>query len=631
MGAAKELLDDQQKFITDLQSSSGTMQGNAMNNILSSRPANVTYTPYVPPQPFRGPQPPKPPTFTDIGLDLPQDPDKMGKLVEVSEANQDTAPTFTDAPPTLEFGNTPNALAEFQGRAPGLTSNFEFPQPPGGLGNVIPLPVLSTPVMPDAPTIAAVNFDELSPINDAAAPTDLNGTFASAFTTRSQETLTGVNAQLDAYLKHHYPEHHSQVARIEAQLTKYLAGGTGLKAEVEDAIYARGRAKNDAEAQRVQNSALADMAARGFTLPSGVGNATMARARQDAANNNAKMVNEIAIAQAEMEQKNLQFAVTTSAALRATAIQSMLGYMQSVVSIHSMALDYAKGILGAVVQVYDLQIKSFSLKLDAYKAAANVYDIKVRASGQLIEIYKGQLQAVETLVGVDRTKVDIYKAQIDSMKSLSDLYKTQVEVVVSKASLEKLKIDLFQAQVQTYAVQVQAKNSEWQGYQARLSGEEAKAKIFTAQVEAFNGKVGAYKSKTDGISEKIKSEAARNNATIQEYAARVSAYEAQVRAKTAVASGNIENQRQRLTGYKGEIDYAIADASMALEAYKANVQAAATNATTSAQVQLENAKVGVASMGALSTVFGEILKVYSGPATAAAAGMVALASINEDV
>lgn len=629
MSAASDLLGDQQQFVKDLQTASNTMQTNASSAIMNARPAPVEYTPYTPPEAFTGSGAPTPPRFEPIGLDMPDGPTDMGELVGISDTNQDTPPVFKEVPPVLDFGTDPGPLPPFRGTYPRLNLDLSFPSPPSNLPPNPP--VLGTNAPPTAPGVTAVSFDATAPTDGAEAPTDLEGTFSRGFGDTSQRLLTEVNSRLDIYLRTNYPEHHSQMARIEIQLTKYLDGGTGLKSEVEDAIYARAQAKNDVEAQRVQNSALADMAARGFTMPNGVGNSMMARARQEAANNNAKAANEIAIAQAEMEQKNLQFAVTTSAALRATAIQSMLSYMQNVASLNGLALEYAKGILGAVVQVYEAQVKEFALKLEAYKAAANVYDVKVRASGQVIEIYKAQIQAYEALTNVDRAKVDTYKARIDSMKSLNEMYKSQVDIVISKASLEKLKIDLFQAEVQTYSVEVQAKNAEWQGFQAKLSGQEAKAKIFASQVDGFNGEVAAYKAKTEGMSEKIKGETVKNNAVVQEFSARVSAYEAEVRAQTAVASGNIDNQRQLLTVYQGEVAHAVAEASMQLEAYKANVQASATNATTSAAVQLDNAKVGVQVMGALSNVYGEILKVYSGPASAAAAGMVALASINEDV
>ncbi len=630
MSAAQNLLDDQKTFITDLQNESRTAQFNAQNAVMQSRPGQVTPVTVTIPPPYKLTEPPPPPHFDPIDLGLPNPAPGMGEFVVLSEVNQDITPVFEVPPPHLDFGTTPNQLPEFAEQTPNISTNFVFPEPPGALGQIIQLPTISQRDEPQAPNIATVDFDSLAPVNDAQAPADVAGTYRASYADMSNTMTTVVNGLMDDYLNKFNPQYHSQLAATEKQLTKYLAGGTGLKSEVEDAIYARGQKKNDVEAKRVQDAAFADAAARGFTLPSGALASTLARARQDAANLNAAKVNEIIVMQAEIEQKNLQFAVTTSAALRATAIASMISYMQGAISITGMALEYAKGILGAIVNVYDIQVKSFSLKLEAYKAAATVYEVKVRASVQAVEIYKTRIQALEAMTNVDRSKVDMYKAQIDSMKALSDLYKTQIEAVVSKASLEKLKIELFQSQVQAYAAQVQAKSAEWQGYQARLAGEESKAKIFGSQVDAFNAQIAAYKAKTEGISEKIKSESAKNNAVIQQYVAGVSSYETGVRAAAAVASANIDIQRQELSGYQGMVSFAVAQANMAVDAYKANVGASESNAKLNMDMQVANVTSGLGQMKALSDVHQEILKIYSGPASAAAAGMNSLASINHD-
>jgi len=654
MSAASTLLDDMQEFITTLQDSAGTAMVNASIAVAQAKPALVTYTPITPPHPYDLTDPPEAPTFDPIDLDLPPDPDPMGELLGVSEPNTDDAPTFDVDAPVLDFGTQPSQIAEFRETAPNVTTEFEFPALPDSISGTIALPKMfeyrtvpktaaelekeelegiapTTDVLiPEAPVNTSITFDAIAPVNDLVAPTGLDGSTKSNFD-NMRATLNAVaESQMDGFLAKINPSYSAQMAAIETQLSRYLVGGTGLSTEVEDAIYARAQAKNDVEAKRVQDAAFADNAARGFTLPSGVMVSAMARARQDAANNNAKAANEIAIAQAEMEQKNLQFAVTTSSELRKSAVASMLSFFQSSVSLSGMALDYAKSILGAVVQTYDTQVKSFTLKLEAYKTAASIYETKLRAATQAVEMYKAQIQVMETMTNIDQSKVDMYKAQIGAKQALGDLYKTQVETVVSQASLEKLKIDLFQSQVQTYAAQVQAKSAEWQGYQARLSGEESKVKAYAAQVDAYNGEVGAFKAKTEGITEQIKAQTARNNAVIQEYTARVNAYETDVKAKAAVASANIDGQRQVLTGYQAQVSFAVAQANLAVEAYKANVDATALNAKTNMDMQVANVNSGLGQMKALTDIHGEILKVYSGPASAAAAGMNSLASINFD-
>ncbi|MCU9611831.1 hypothetical protein OEK97_28405, partial [Escherichia coli] len=82
---------------------------------------------------------------------------------------------------------------------------------------------------------------------------------------------------------------------------------------------------------------LSDMAARGFTLPTGALTSALQQARQAGADNNAQAARDIVVLQAELEQKNLQFAITTSAGLRTMIVNASAAYMQHVVSIFSQS------------------------------------------------------------------------------------------------------------------------------------------------------------------------------------------------------------------------------------------------------------------------------------------------------
>lgn len=628
MSAAQDLLDDQQAFITTLQQAGSTAIANAML-IHQFAPDQVKAEPLIPPQPYQPSEPPKPPNFQNIDIGDPgQAPELNGMLGAIPETFGGKTPTFGVTPPKPDFGTTPNQLPGFQGTTPTVTTSFDFPDMPAGYDQAFIAPSLSEHTAPDAPTIVMPSFDALMPTTDAIAPTNLDDVTRTNFNDMRGVLHQTANAHMDDFLQEINPQFHAQMSAIETQLTKYLAGGTGLNPAVEDAIYTRARSKNDAEARRVRDQAWGDAAARGFTLPTGALTSAIQQARQAGADNNAAAAREIVVMQAEMEQKNLQFAVNTSADLRKAAVASMLSFLQSSVSLTGQALDYAKSITSALTQVYDIQVKAFVTKLEAYKTEASIYDTKSRVAMNIVEVYKAQLQAYETEVNVDRSKIELYRAQIGTLRDYAEIYKTQVEAVVSKASLEKLKIDLFQSQVQAYATQVQAKTAEWQGYQARLAGEETKVKIFSAQVQAFNGEIEAFKAQHEATSTKIQAEATRNKGLLDELAGKLGAYEARIKANVAIASGNIETLRQHYAAHKGVIDHAVATEQMKLEGYKANVSAALANAKFNVDAQVANAGTAAHTLAALADVHGEILKIYSGPASAAAAGMNSLASIS---
>ena len=129
-------------------------------------------------------------------------------------------------------------------------------------------------------------------------------------------------------------------------------------------------------------------------------------------------------------------------------------------------------------------------------------------------------------------------------------------------------------------------------------------------------------------SAKIQAEATRNKGLLDELTGKLGAYEAQIKSNVTVASGNIETLRQHYAAHKGAIDFAVATEQMKLAGYKVNSDATLANAKFNMDAQVANAGTAAHTLAAMASVHGEILKVYSGPASAAAAGMNSLASIN---
>lgn len=584
----------------------------------------VTFTPLPIPQQPSPPDALTPPTLTDAPFDMSdQAPDTpIYDIVQPFEAG--VAPLFTASAPAINLPSKPSQLSAFSQVLPSLNLNVSLPPAPSLI--MPPEPTFTERAEPDAPTVQLPTFDGQMPVDTTVVPTGIEASFNAAYREASPTMTTAIAGYVDAQLVKMNPQYHAQMAAIEGQLTKYLAGGTGLKPEVEDAIYARAQAKNDLEAKRVQDAVLADTAARGFTLPTGVMAAAMIRARQDAANNNAKAASEIAIAQAEMEQKNLQFAVTTSAGLRATVLNATLSYMQNLTTINGQALDYAKSVLSSIIEMYNTSVKAFTAKLEAYKAEASVYEVRMRGALTGIEIYKAEISALQALTQVDHSKVEVYKARIDVLTAMTSMYRTRVEAMVSAASLERLKVDAFQAQVQAYGAQVQAKNAEWQGYSAEISGETAKVQVYAAQAQAYSAQVQGYRAEVEAKGEVSKAAAATNAAMAQQYAAASDGYKAVVMAKGEVARTKIENQRVSILAYQAATHAQVASAQMQTESYKAAQQVAIENAKLTINAMVTSAEMKHKYAEALARISNSNAVIHGNLAGSALAGINALAS-----
>ena len=547
-------------------------------------------------------------------------------LQDISPFDTGEIPTLEAIKPTLESPIKPNQLAEFLDRPPIINTSIQFPSPPAGLSQSIVAPSIAARTAPEKPQFSAPQFSGVRPTDETDAPTDLPGQFASAYSSAGPSTMAMVNGYVDAMMAKYCPRFTEQMAAIENQLATYMAGGTGLNPTVENAIYERSRSKADAEARRVRDSALNDMAGRGFTLPTGALTSAIQQARQAGADANAAASREIVVMQAEMEQKNLQFAVTTSAALRSTLLSASLSYMQNLVTINGQAIDYAKSVVGLVVEAYNIAQKVFSSKLDAYRADAAVYETQLKSALAGVELYKAEIDGFSALVNADRQQIEVYKARVETLQTLANVYKSNIEATVAQASLEKLKLELFQAQVQSYAAMVNAKNSEWQAYQAELAGETAKVNVFRAEVDAYQAEVQGFKAIVDSKVAQVQAQAAQNNAITQQNIAEQEVYKVTVQQQGEIARVRIANGQFALQAYEASAQSAAANARSYAEYYKAvssiaiaTSQQAATSVIAATQIAQSSSQGRAQIASANAQTFGQV-------ASSALAGMNTLAA-----
>lgn len=565
------------------------------------------------------------PTLTDVTLDLPAQPTDTLVFQDIPALDAGVAPTLTGVTaPTFGSYNTPSQLAAFQETLPTIDLTAAFPTAPSLIEPLAPTAM--TYDIPTAPTTVLPGFEGIRPTDIGNAPSDLSATFSASYHQAAPEFVTMATGYVDAELLKINPEYHAQLARIETQLSTYLDGGTGLAPAVEDAIYARARSKNNAEALRVRDQSLADAAARGFTMPNGALLSATQQARQAGADNNAAGAREIVVMQAEMEQKNLQFAVTSSSALRTAAISASLNYLQNIVSLNGQASEYARSVVNALVETYNATVRMYSARLDGYKTDAQVFQTLIQAALAGIEVYKAEIQALLAMTQVDQARVNVYRARIDVMTAQVGMYRTQVEAAVSKASLEKLKIEVFQAQVQAYGAQVQAKNAEWQGYSAQISGDVAKVQAYSARVQAYGTEVNAYKSTIDAKSVAVQAAATTNDARAKQYVATMDGYKTVVQAKGEVARTQLENQRQTIVAFQAQVQAAVANAQVQTEYYKATSDVAIKNGQLSVESMLKSAELAQSYGKTIATLHSANATIHANLAGAALAGMNSLAA-----
>jgi len=526
--------------------------------------------------------------------------------------------------------NTPTDLQSFDLTRPDIRLDATFPEPPTAFGDTLTVPHFSERTEPQRPDTQAPSFYATFSAQVPTAPETEARSLRSTFKTLAGEAeLTTVNNAF-FFLDKVDPNFGKRFADLSAKLNSELDLQQSMTSETAHSLYAEAVDKNNADALRVRSQALTEAASRGFTLPTGALMSSVQQARQAGADNNARSAMNIVYKEAELKLQRTTLAMNIAVDLFKAGTGVLFSFFKSSLDISNLALTVAKDEISLLIQMYDVAAKVFAARLDVYKTEASVYATKVSAAAQMVEMYKAEISAFESTLNADKTKVELYKAQVEALRMYGEVYKTRVDAAVSKASFEKLRLDLFRTDVDAYSAQVSAKATEWQGYQAQLSGRKVEVEVFAAQTQAFLGKLEAFKSQHSARSEKIKAEATVNEGILNELRGKTAAYAELIRANTTLLSGSIEQQKQAGVAYKGQIDAALAGDQLKLEAYKANVAAIVETSRANTAALSAQAEINGGQMSALANVYGELLKIYSGPATAAAAGMVGLASVSVD-
>lgn len=558
-------------------------------------------------------------------LVFPPRPSELEGFTEVAPAI-DTTLDLGEAPsmdpgaqppkPTLELPPQPGQLRQLQSTAPDIRTDFRVPEPPALLERIGAAPTIRDRAEPDAPQIDIPLFSAVAPAAPGDAPAEIATELIKTYREAAPAFIAALEGQLDARMEKINPEFHNQMALLEGRLRSFIVDqGTALRPEIENAIYERSKDKVSAEFRRARDSAYSGAAKRGLTLPDGAAFSAVRHARLAGADANARAAVDIAVKQAEMEQQNIQFALTMSNQLRATVLQGSISYHQALVSINGQAVDVAKAVVNNIIEAYNASLKVYSAKMEGYRAEAAVYEAHLRAIATTVDIYRARVSAMQAMVQVDATRVEAYRAGIGALGAIAELYQSQIQGLAAQTGIEKLKIEAFGAEVEAYRAEAQAKAAEWQGYAAAVGGEEAKARMYAASMDGFRAVVESKRAQMEGYKVGVDAKIAGLGAErlkIEGYAAKVQAYATKAQAKRGAWEGysaGVSGETAKIQGYSAEVG-----------AYAQEV------AGWKAQIEANAAKIGGVSAGnkarldgysAENTAYGEKMRAEGARTSAA--------------
>jgi hypothetical protein len=401
-----------------------------------------------------------PPTFQTIVWTSPDAPPAFTEVLDVTDVMPEP---FDDDPPTLNFGSAPAAFSEAAPDSPGVNLVFEDPD------LVVDLPA--------PPSLLSLNIATFGGITLPDAPDD------------DVLTLTAVEPSIREYVPGAQYTSSLLTAVKTALEDTIVNGGTGLNADVENAIWDRGR-EREARSRADALKDLDKMEEMGFALPPGAYLDARLKLTTESDYANRGLSREIMIKQAELAYQATKDRIDAAVALEGKCMD----YSNAV---EQRLFESTKYATEAGIAIYNAKVQAYAAFLDAYKVKVQIYTAQVQAQIALVDAYKAQVEAESAKAQINTALVAQYQAQIQAALSAVDIYKARIEGIRIKAEIEKTKIDVYGAQIQAYVAKVNAYTAGVEGYRATLEAEGTKQKIYQSQVEAFTARVGAAAKEAD--------------------------------------------------------------------------------------------------------------------------------------
>lgn len=454
-------------------------------------------------------------------------------------------------------------------------------------------PTIDTTVeMPAAPDIVMPDMEALEQINipDFVFP-DLP-TFDATPPDASAITVP------DVFINWSEPTYASEVLDdLTAKVKTMMAGGTGLPAAVEDALFSRARERDSAETTRAVQEAVDTWAGRNFSMPPGMLVKATDVAREQGRLKAAELNRDILVEAAKWEIESIRFAVEQGMALEQLT-QNLYNNMAN------RLFEVAKFQAEAQIRVFDAQISLFNAQNEAFKTLGDVYRVKLDGAIAKLTAYKTAIEGQVALGQINQQRVDVFKAKLDAVQSNVEVYKAMMQGAQVRADTIKTQFDAYKADVQAFAEQINAEKVKFDAYESRIKGEQAKAGVYDSQARAYASTIQGLASKADVKVKgaQLKMEAAR--VKVSKFLADVDAYKAQLQANLGEVQYVTTAFTAQVDAWKSQASANVADAEMQSRFADMNTRTAIaysemqmseyttkmTNAVQQAQIALDAAK-----------------------------------------
>lgn len=332
-------------------------------------------------------------------------------------------------------------------------------------------------------------------------------------------------------------------------IRRMFAGGTGLPAAIENAIFERMNDREDRLVARAVSEAYTEWSDRGFTAPNGMVNARVDNVRAESQLRKQGANRELAIKVADIEVENLRFAVTQALAAEQVLVNIFLNSAER-------TFQAAKYQIQALVEIYNAQVSLFNARQVAYQTAATVYKVRIDAALSELEVYKAQIQGELAKAQVNESIVRAYTARVQALMSEVELYKARLEGAKIQTEISRTKIERYKVSVEAYATNIGAEKIKFDAYSAQIQGEAAKVSMINAQAQAYAAQIQGIATGVTAKKTEVEAVVSANEVKLKEFVALVerdkSLMQAELSAIQSAVAGFTADTQRYIAGTESE-------------------------------------------------------------------------------
>lgn len=401
-------------------------------------------------------------------------------------------------------------------------------------------PVIDDVVIPSDPSVQIPESPDMIPINIGPDPVITLPTF-------DDIDVTFDGTAVDTVLHWTEPTYASDtLSDLTATIRRWLAGGTGMTAEVETALFDRARDKLDTTAQKRIMEAADVFAARGWFLPPGAMVEQVNAAQQESQQAANDLATDILTKSAEWEQENMRAAVSQGIAMEGMLIQQFENAARRL-------FDGAKAHLDADIAMFGQYVSLFNARQTSRQIAVAVFEGRLKAALSRLEVRKQELEAERIKGQLNETAARVYATQMEGVRTIISIFEARISAAKVRSEIERNKIEAYKVDTEAFATRINARKVEFDAYEAQMRGEgvkgqilEAYARGFAATVDGINGsnnaKVGVVRARLEALQAGV----AKFSAMLSARRDRIAAQGEAVRARASSFSADVQRYTAEL-------------------------------------------------------------------------------------